>query len=318
VAPFTDSSAAISRSFVHPGSTTALSVDHSYTILDSIPRNSSDAVSDSSSSTMAPALHGTRLQHGICKPKVYTDGIVRNGFFSASDEPQDHHEALSDQRWKSAMDSEFGALLKNQSWHLPPPPPKSGVIVIDCKWVYNIKKKYDGSIDRYKARLEAKGFKQRYGIEYEDTFSPVVKAATIQIVLSIAISKGWSLRQLDMQNTFLHGVLEEEVYMKQLPGYEDKQHPNYVCRLDKVIYGLKQAPHAWYSRLSSKLQMLGFMPSKGDTSLFFLSNKQVTMYVLVYVHDIIVASSSQGDIDALLKNLERDFALKDLGELQYF
>jgi hypothetical protein len=124
VAPFTDSSAAISRSFVHPGSTTALSVDHSYTILDSIPRNSSDAVPDSSSSTMAPALHGTRLQHGICKPKVYTDGIVRNGFFSTSNEPQDHHEALSDQRWKSAMDSEFGALLKNQSWHLPPPPQK--------------------------------------------------------------------------------------------------------------------------------------------------------------------------------------------------
>jgi hypothetical protein len=214
------------------------------------------------------------------------------------------------------MDNEFGALLRNQTWHLVPP--KSGANVINCKWVYNIKRKSNGSIDRCKARLVAKGFKQRYGIDYEDTFSPVVKAATIWIVLSIAVSRGWSLRQLDVQNVFLYGVLEEEVYMRQTPGYEDTQHPNYICRLDKAIYGLKQAPHAWYSRLSSKLEMLGFTPSKGDTSLFFLSNEQVTMFVLVYVDDIIVASSSQDATNALLKNLEENFALKDLGDLHYF
>jgi hypothetical protein len=99
----------------------------------------------------------------------------------------------------------------------------------------------------------AKGFKQRYGINYEDMFSPVVKAATIHVVLSIAVSHGWRLQQLDMQNTFLHGVLEEEVYMRQPPGYEDKNSPHHVCRLDKAIYGLKQATRAWYSRLSDKL-----------------------------------------------------------------
>jgi hypothetical protein len=98
--------------------------------------------------------------------------------------------------------------------------------------------------------------------------------------------------------------------MKQPPGYEDKQYPDYVYHLKKAIYGLKQAPYAWYSRLSSKLQMLGFVPSKGDTSLFFLSNKQVTMYVLVYVDDIIVVSSTQDATNALLKNLERDLALQ--------
>jgi hypothetical protein len=137
------------------------------------------------------------------------------------------------------MDNEFGALLKNQTWHLVPP--KSRVNVIDCKWVYKIKRKSDGSIDRYKTWLVAKGFKQRYGIDYDDTFSPVVKAL---IVLSITVSKGWSLWQLDAQNVFLHSVLEEEVYMKQPPGYEDKQYPNYVYHLEKVIYGLKQAPNA--------------------------------------------------------------------------
>jgi histone deacetylase 1/2 len=153
------------------------------------------------------------------------------------------------------MDVEYMALMRNKTWHLVPP--EKGRNLIDSKWVYKIKRKSDGSLDRYKARLVAKGFKQRYGIDYEDTFSPVVKPATIRIVLSIAVSRGWSLRQLDVQNAFLHGVPEEEVYMKQPPGYEDQSLPNYVCKLDKALYGLKQAPRAWYSKLSAKLRDMG-------------------------------------------------------------
>jgi hypothetical protein len=98
-----------------------------------------------------------------------------------------------------------------------------------------------------------------YGLDYDDKFSPVVKAATIHIVLSLTVSKGWSLRQLDVQNAFLHGILEEEVYMQLSPGFEDKMKPNYVCKLDKTIYRLKHAPRAWYYRLSTKLLSLGFI-----------------------------------------------------------
>ena len=165
-------------------------------------------------------------------------------------EPYTLEEALSDDKWKNAMNEEFKALQKNKTWHLVPP--QQGKNLIDCKWVFRIKRKSDGTIDRYKARLVAKGFKQWYGIDYEDTFSPVVKAATIRLVLSIAVSRGWSLRQLDVQNAFFHGVLEEDVYMKQPPGFVSKDAPSYVCKLDKSLYGLKQAPRAWYSRLSKK------------------------------------------------------------------
>ena len=149
-------------------------------------------------------------------------------------------------------------------------------------------------------------------------FSLVVKATTIRIVLSIAISRGWSLRQLDVQNAFLHDVLEEEVYMKQPPGFADVTKSQYVCKLDKALYGLKQAPRAWYSRVSTKLQQLRFRPSKGDTSLFFFKKGKVIIYMLVYANDIIVASSSQESTLDFLKNLKSDFALKDLGELHYF
>jgi histone deacetylase 1/2 len=140
------------------------------------------------------------------------------------------------------------------------PRPK-GKNIIGCKWVYKVKRKADGSVDRYKARLVEKGFKQRYGIDYEDTFSLVVKAFTIRLILSIAISNGWSIRQLDVQNAFLHGVLDEEVYMDQPLGYADKSHPGYVCKLERALYGLKQALRAWYARLCGKLISSGFKPS---------------------------------------------------------
>jgi hypothetical protein len=107
------------------------------------------------------------------------------------------------------MEDEYTALMNNHTWHLVPPVKHKNLI--DCKWVYRIKRNSDGTIDRYKARLVAKGFKQRFGLDYEDTFSPVVKIATIRTVLALSVSRGWSLRQLDVKNAFLHGVLEEEV-----------------------------------------------------------------------------------------------------------
>jgi histone deacetylase 1/2 len=214
------------------------------------------------------------------------------------------------------MNDEFDALMQNNTWRLVPP--SCGNNIIDSRWVYKVKRKADGSIDRYKARLVAKGFKQRYGIDYEDTFSPVVKITTVCLVLALAVSKGWSLQKLDIKNAFLHGVLEEEVYMRQPLGYEDISKPNYICKFNKVLYGLKQPPRAWYSRLGSKLVNLGFVASKSDMSLFIYRKSNITIYMLIYVDDIIVASSSEAATEALLKDLHQKFALKDLGDLNYF
>jgi histone deacetylase 1/2 len=223
--------------------------------------------------------------------------------FTASGEPHTVEEALSRKHWKEAMDKEYNALMKNKTWRLVPP--KRGSNIIDCKWVWKIKYKVDGSLDKYKGRLVAKGFKQRYGVDYEDAFSPVMKMATIRTILSIDVSRWWNLRQLDVENAFLHGVLNEEVYMWQPLGYEDKTRPHFVCKLDKALYGLKQAPRAWYARLSSKLVDLGFRASKADTSLFYYNKGKTIIYVLIYVDDIIVASSSQEATDALLSDLKK-------------
>jgi histone deacetylase 1/2 len=214
------------------------------------------------------------------------------------------------------MEQEYNALLRNETWTLVPPPPR--VNIIDSKWVFKVKKHSDGSIERYKARLVARGFRQRYGLDYEDTLSPVVKPTTIRLLLSIAVARGWSLRQLDVQNAFLHGVLEEEVYMRQPPGFADPDHPDYICRLTKALYGLKQAPRAWHARLATALRAHGFAPSTADSSLFLLQRPEVTMYLLVYVDDIILVSSSPVAADALVRSLGADFAVKDLGKLHYF
>jgi hypothetical protein len=214
------------------------------------------------------------------------------------------------------MNSEFDALLKNHTWSLVPP--NSSQNQIGCKWVFRIKRHADGSVERYKARLVAKGFHQQPGVDYAETYSPVIKPTTVRTVLSIAISAGWSIRQIDIQNAFLHGYLSEAVFMQQPPGYTHPQYPNHVCKLNKAIYGLKQAPRAWFSRLSTRLLDLGFHGSKSDTSLFICRNSSFTMYVLIYVDDIIITSSSTTAIDTLLSNLHKDFAVKNLGSLKFF
>uniref|UniRef100_A0A2N9GPV0 Reverse transcriptase Ty1/copia-type domain-containing protein n=1 Tax=Fagus sylvatica TaxID=28930 RepID=A0A2N9GPV0_FAGSY len=266
----------------------------------------------------------TRSKNLITKPKVHTDGTVRYPLPKAllavahgsEPEPTCYTMAAKSREWRQAMNLEFDALLHNHTWTLVPSHPSQNLI--GCKWVFRVKRKADGSIERHKARLVAKGFHQLSGVDYDETYSPVIKPTTVRTVLSLAISSGWSLRQIDIQNAFLHGTLSEEVFMSQPPGYQHPLYPTHVCKLQKAIYGLKQAPRAWFSRLSTKLLELGFHGSRSDSSLFIYKTTSLTMFILIYVDDIIITSSKPSAIDDLLLSLTHDFAVKDLGPLNFF
>jgi hypothetical protein len=135
------------------------------------------------------------------------------------------------------MTSEYEALQCQATWTLVPP--SSNQNLVGCQWVYKLKRNFDGIKAHYKARLVAKGYHQQHGMDFDETFSPVVKLATVRLVLSIVAQQNWSLRQLDVSNAFLHCFLKETVYMEQPPGYVDSQQPHHVCKLKKALYGLK-------------------------------------------------------------------------------
>jgi len=201
----------------------------------------------------------TRSQHGIVKPNPkYALIIIPSADIPCN--PHNIRSALAHPGWKAAMGEELEALHKNQTWKLVPCTPN--LHVIGSKWVFKSKLKPDGSLDRLKARLVAKGYHQIDGVDYTETFSPVIKPGTIRLIITIALVHKWPIRQLDVENAFLHGVLSENIYMEQPPGMVDLQYPNHVCKLQKALYGLKQAPRAWFDRFSSFLINYGFFVAR--------------------------------------------------------
>ena len=245
--------------------------------------------------------------HNISKPKSFTDGTIKwpsqHALHVTTPSPSMEEStsftlASKQPEWRHAMNEEFDALLQNGMWDLVPSSPTMNII--GCKWVFRIKHRADGSIERHKAWLVAKGFHQQPGLDYGEAFSPVVKPVTICTILSLTMAHGWSIRQLDIKNAFLHGLLDEPILMQQPPGFSHPQMPSHVCRLHKALYGLKQAPHAWFARLSSQLNELGFLPSKSDSSLFILHTPHLTCFVLIYMDDIIVTCSDSSAITSFI------------------
>ncbi|WKA06278.1 hypothetical protein VitviT2T_024184 [Vitis vinifera] len=163
---------------------------------------------------------------------------------SSSTEPKGFKSAAKNPAWLASMDEEVQALQHNRTWVLVPRPAHTNIV--GSKWVFRTKYLLDGSIDCFKAHLVAKGYTQVPGLDYIDTFSPVIKATTVHVVLSLVVTNRWPLRQLDVKNAFLNGTLTENVYIEQPTGYIDPRYPNHVCQLKKALYGLKQAPRAWF------------------------------------------------------------------------
>jgi hypothetical protein len=230
--------------------------------------------------------------------------------------PTSVRAALTDPSWRRAMEEEYDALIANNTWELVLRPVGSNVVT--GKWIFKHKFNSDGTLERYKACWVLRDFTQRPGIDYYETFSPVVKPATVRTVLSLAVSRSWPIHQLDVKNAFLHDTLSEIVYCSQPTGFVDPTQPDRVCRLNKSLYGLKQAPRAWYSRFATYLLSLGFVEAKSDTSLFVFRRGADTVYLLLYVDDIVLTASSTALLQHTISALKREFTMKDLDPLHHF
>jgi hypothetical protein len=256
----------------------------------------------------------TRSKAGVFKPNPKYAMTACSP--SLSPIPKSAREAMKDPNWRAAMQAEFDALLANKTWTLVSPPPHARVI--SGKWVFRIKLHPDGTLDRYKARWVVRGFHQRPGVDFTETFSPVVKPATIRTVLALIASHAWPAHQLDVSNAFLHGNIHEEVYCQQPTGFADPARPADVCLLSRSLYGLRQAPRAWFHRFVDYVVTLGFVQSKADPSLFVLRQGPAMAYLLLYVDDIILSASSTELLRHIVDRLKTEFAIKDMGPLRFF
>ncbi|RVX02081.1 Copia protein [Vitis vinifera] len=208
--------------------------------------------------------------------------------------PNTIQEALKISEWKKAVQDEIDALEKNGTWTITNLP--VGKRSVGCKWIFTIKYKADGSVERFKARLVARG-----------------------ILLSLAINQDWCLQQLDIKNAFLNGDLEEEVYMEIPPGFEESMAKNQVCKLQKSLYGLKQSPRVWFDRFTKTVLKLGYKQGQADHTLFVKKSHAGKMAILiVYVDDIILSGNDMEELQKLKKYLSEEFEVKDLGNLKYF
>jgi hypothetical protein len=239
---------------------------------------------------------------------------------SAAEEPTSYRSALTSvhsAKWKSAMESEISSLMENSTWTLTTLPKDAKVV--GSKWIYKLKLDENGKPQRFKARLVAQGFSQRYGIDYDETFSPVVSKEAIRILIGLK-ANGWTVHQLDVDTAYLNAALDTDVFLAQPHGYE-QEGPNgetLVCRLEKAIYGLRQAGRQWYLHLSNLLiNEMGFTRSRPDECLFLKVHNGTTVILGTYVDDIIIASNSALPVKTFEIHISKFLKVKLLGDLHH-
>ena len=228
-------------------------------------------------------------------------------------EPNSYQEAVTSEEanlWREAIREEYDSLVKNGTWNLTTLP--IGRTAIKSRWVFKFKPAYDGVPERFKARLVAKGYTQKYGIDYHDTYAPVVKSSALRMILATVAALDLEMIQLDVKTAFLHGLLDEEIYMEQPEGFVDVGQENKVCRLVKSIYGLKQAPRTWNTRFNDFLLKFGLKQSSADPCVYFRRQKEEITIVAIFVDDGLACSSKTGEVNSILSYLSSAFEMRSL------
>jgi hypothetical protein len=205
---------------------------------------------------------GRRLRNIVIQPTSEVANQVFCSCYHAQIEPKKVDKALLDEGWVSAMQEELHQFTRNDVWTLVPRPAEQNII--GTKWIFKNKTDEHGTMVRNKARLVAQGYTQIEGVDFDETSAPVASLESIRILLSIACHLGFKLYQMDVRSAFLNGVLQEEVYVKQPKGFQDPHHPHHVYKLKNALYWLKQAPRAWYKRLTTYLLTKGFTRGEAD------------------------------------------------------
>ena len=233
-------------------------------------------------------------------------------------DPRTFNEACQSNKatqWKMAMDSEMQSLMHNKTWTLTELP--DGKMAIGSKWVYKAKTDEKGNVTKYKARLVAQGFSQKYGEQYDEVFAPVARPVTFRTLLTIAGHKKMIVKHYDIEAAYLNGDLAHEVYMKQPEGYHQGAE-NLVCKLNKSLYGLKQGANEWNKRLHDTLSKNGFKQSNNDPCLYTKQHNGEWMYISIHVDDLIVACTDSAMIQKFETDMNREFVMKDVGNLHCY
>lgn len=228
-----------------------------------------------------------------------------------ANEPSSYKQALEDEnreKWMCAMKEEYESLIKNNTWELVERPVNQKIV--DNKWVYRVKEKTKNSPMRFKARLCARGFTQQHGVNYFETFSPVVRFTSIRIILAIAAQRRMCIKQFDIKTAFLNGELKEEVYMEQPIGFSDGT--NKVCRLKASLYGLKQASRCWNEKFSKFIKLFGFRQCKADPCVYVSRKNGALTMLAIHVDDGLIAGENQSDVKSVIKYLGEHFEIKEM------
>lgn len=226
------------------------------------------------------------------------------------------NQALLDECWVIAMQEELLQFQCNDVWELVSRP--SDKNIVGTKWIFKNKSDDFGVVTRNKARLVAQGYKQVEGIDFDETFAPVARLESIRLLLAVACKLHIKLHQMDVKSAFLNGILKEEVYVAQPPGFIDPHFPHHVYRLKKALYGLKQASRAWYDKLTSYLIRHDFTRGNADETLFIKTWSSGMFLAQIYVDDIIFGSTSSEEIGNFVNIMTTEFEMSMIGDLNFF